>query len=596
MKDESRERVVMGVLRVLIVVCVALTGSLWAGLKDVPHPRLWLTEKRQAELVLRMEGDPLVADLHRAVMREADRILEMRTCRYEIPDGRRLLAESRLALHQISHCAWAWRFTGEEKYLKRAIREMDAACAMVDWNPAHFLDTAEMALAVAWGYDWLYGGLDAVRRTRYEDALLEKALRVADAEYARDVWWAQPNNNWAQVCGAGIALAAAAVAERDEKLAGRLFYKGLRLVESCHVFYQPDGMYPEGPGYWHYGTSYHVLLLSACDQLGIGYADDPALRKSGEALIHLKGPSGLSFNFADAKAHKEQPSAAHAWIARRYQDKAQAGYVRRMFRVALDAGGKGFSVWGCVPMAVVWLPEDGGEVGLPLSAVFRGEQPVAAYRTSWGRDAVWFAIKGGRPGVSHGQMDVGSFVHDAHGERWFHDMGGENYNLPGYFGSRRWEYFRSQNRSHNTLEIGGRLQDWQAESSPLCRTEKQGSVHRSEFDLTHAYAGSASQVTRAVEFDERSGVVVLRDGISKPVGDIAWRAFTDAEARVEGRRVVLSKNGRKITLHRRSEKGEWSIESPVPPTAAENQNDGYRAVTLTVPSAAQVDIEVEIRP
>ena len=45
---------------------------------------------------------------------------------------------------------------GEERFKERAIRELDAACAMKDWNPSHFLDVAEMATAVAVGYDWLY--------------------------------------------------------------------------------------------------------------------------------------------------------------------------------------------------------------------------------------------------------------------------------------------------------------------------------------------------------------------------------------------------------------------------------------------------------
>ena len=33
--------------------------------------------------------------------------------------------------------------------LRARIRELDAACALKDWNPSHFLDTAEMSTAVA---------------------------------------------------------------------------------------------------------------------------------------------------------------------------------------------------------------------------------------------------------------------------------------------------------------------------------------------------------------------------------------------------------------------------------------------------------------
>jgi hypothetical protein len=94
-------------------------------------------------------------------MTEAEKILTNRTCRYEIPDGKRLLAESRLAIRNVMFTAWAWRCGGGEKFRTRAIAELDAACALKDWNPPHFLDTAEMATAVATGYDWLYPTLDA---------------------------------------------------------------------------------------------------------------------------------------------------------------------------------------------------------------------------------------------------------------------------------------------------------------------------------------------------------------------------------------------------------------------------------------------------
>jgi hypothetical protein len=582
--------------KLVFALLSALPCLAWAGVKEVPHPRLWMTRADQAEVVIKKKADPLAARLHEAVIREADRILEERTCRYDIPDGKRLLAESRLAMHHISHCAWAWRFTGEEKYKQRAIRELDAACALKDWNPSHFLDTAEMALAVAWGYDWLHDTLDGEQRKRYEDALLEKALRVADDLYRKEAWWTHPRNNWAQVCGAGIGLAAAAIAGRDEELTERLISKGVRLVESCHAFYQPDGMYPEGPGYWHYGTNYHVMLLGACERLGIAYADDPVLGKSGNAVMHLTGPTRYTFNFADAKAYKEVPTPAQGWIARKYADKVQARHVRRLYELTMGEKGAAHPLRGYGPLAVLWLPEDPGEATLPTSAVFRGEQAVAAYRTSWEKDGVWIAIKGGRPGVNHGQMDVGSFVYDAHGMRWFHELGAENYNLPGYFGTGRWKYYRSQNRSHNTLEIGGRLQNAKAAPSPLVRHATEANRSRAEFDLTNAYAGAAKKVVRTLEFDSKSGVVGLRDEIQQPVGKVVWRAFTDADAKVAGDRVVLTKNGKSVSLVNRSGKGGWSIESAAPPTQRENQNDGFRAITLTLEAVPMMGIDVEIRP
>jgi hypothetical protein len=39
------------------------------------------------------------------------------------------------------------------------------------------------------------------------------------------------------------------------------------------------------------------------------------------------------------------------------------------------------------------------------------------------------------------------------GVRWFVDLGADNYNLPGYFGGQRWNYYRMRAESHNTLVL-----------------------------------------------------------------------------------------------------------------------------------------------
>jgi hypothetical protein len=193
-------------------------------------------------------------------------------------------------------------------------------------------------------------------------------------------------------------------------------------------------------------------------------------------------------------------------------------------------------------------------------------------------------------------MDVGSFVYDAHGHRWLHDLGSENYNLPGHFGVRRWEYFRLQNRSHNTLEIGGRLQNPDADPCPLVSSSLKGDALTATFDLTDAYAGSATRVIRGARFDTRTGGVLIKDDITAPAGDVIWRAFTDADVEIEGDRVILRKDGEHITLRRVSKSGTWSLVDAKPPTAVEKQNEGFRAIVLTAPQAGRVAIEVEIAP
>ena len=79
---------------------------------------------------------------------------------------------------------------------------------------------------------------------------------------------------------------------------------------------------------------------------------------------------------------------------------------------------------------------------------------VVTLRTRWqDGEATFMGFKAGEMGASHGNLDAGSFVLDALGTRWAVDLGGDDYALPGYFGSQRWTYYRLRAEGHNTLVI-----------------------------------------------------------------------------------------------------------------------------------------------
>ncbi len=79
-------------------------------------------------------------------------------------EGKRLLDVSRQAVQRILLWSVAYHLTGEHVYAEHAKQEMLNLAAFPDWNPSHFLDTAEMTTAFALGYDWLYDELDPQSR------------------------------------------------------------------------------------------------------------------------------------------------------------------------------------------------------------------------------------------------------------------------------------------------------------------------------------------------------------------------------------------------------------------------------------------------
>ena len=120
--------------------------------------------------------DPVLRKCWQDVQTDAERCLQRPPLVYR-KIGPRLLSVSRDCLGRIYALALAYRWTGDEKYAAKAKENLLQVCAFPDWNPSHFLDTAEMSHAVGIGYDWLYSYLDEPTRATIRRALIEKGLK-----------------------------------------------------------------------------------------------------------------------------------------------------------------------------------------------------------------------------------------------------------------------------------------------------------------------------------------------------------------------------------------------------------------------------------
>lgn len=568
------------------------------------HPRLLFPKTAEAAVKKRINTDPLAGKLYQELLRRADYTLTSPVCRYHIPDGKRLLRESRRALSNILNCSMAWRLSGEKKYFDRSIRELDAACGLKDWNTKHFLDTAEMSTAVAIGYDWLYHELSNEQRLRYETALRIKGLEPARRGFtaSKKAWWAIPRNNWGQVCATGLLFAERALEKQGDAIhPGRL--AASRSLHTCREFYAPSGAYPEGPAYWHYGSNYHVLGLAVVrgDHSELNIPTPPEFKASPLFTEHLTGPSGKVFNFADAGVSTSRISAAQSWMAREFNDPATKAFIRT--RLAKDITDKHkHSTSGTerfFPLHLLWLPSASEKevAPLPLDSSWNGTQPLATFRSSWTNpDALFLAIKGGYPGASHGQMDVGTFILESDGIRWVEDLGKDDYNMPSYFGSKRWSYFRLSNFSHSTLVIDGKLQNPKAKSCPLTNFTSNKNGGQASFDLTSAYQGQAKRVIRSCQFDRTKQRITLTDSIDQTKGPVRWAIVTRADITIKGQTAILKKSGKQLTITRNDKHGgQWAILDAKPPTKIEHQNQGVRILTFTAPAADSLKLSVTFR-
>lgn len=610
----------MVILRIFVVTLVlACSGRLVAATDTSPlaslrpgHPRLLATEAQVQEMRAAAKTDPLRAAVHARILATAEAQWKEAPIEYVLV-GPRLLDQSRKALGQVMTNAMAWRLSGDPRYAGFARDVMLRAAAFPDWNPSHFLDVAEMSTALALGYDWLYSFLSDAERAAIKSALLAKSLAYVEVAYGKkdpqreSFPFVRGNleNNWNQVCNGGFVLAALALAENEPALT-RQVLQGLRdTLPVAMRAYEPDGAYPEGPVYWGYGTSYNVLILAALesalgDDLGLGKR--PAFDRTVLFRHYVQSPTGLSFNFADGRAAMGY-DASVVWLSQRYGHAAPLVRARERLQSVVNAPvqtGDRF-----VALHTLWFPAaPPAAVALPLDVVFRGPSQLALFRSAWDDPlALWTGLKGGSNRVNHGHLDAGSFLLDADGVRWFVDLGPDDYNLPGYWSGKevsdpRWQYYRLNNRSHNTLTLGDALQDPDADVALVgfgSTPERAWAVA----ELTSAYAKTATRVIRGLALLQRKRVLV-QDELSQLQSGIPliWRALTEASVEIapDGRAATLRRDGKALRLEILAPAdARWTQRPATPPTAVENQNTGVTQLEATVPAENQPrDVRVAV--
>ena len=584
---------------------VAAIDAAWLVERLRPdRPRLVADAQAWAQVRALRREDPAYAAEVAAAVAEARAAMTAPPLEREMT-GRRLLPVSREALRRVLLLAFAHRVEDDPAYARAAEACLLRVAGFSDWNPDHFLDVAEMATAVALGLDWLHDDLPPATRLQLVSALREKAiapllaadpLGPGDPSPAGSLWWRRAENNWNAVCWGGLVLAALSTAEEEPAAAAEVLRRVLRNNAPYLDSYGPDGVYPEGPSYWSYGTAYQVLLIDALgtalrsgeasETASDASAADLAVRAPGVAgaaflrsaafFSHATGPLGLTFNFGDTRASAtRRAEPALEWFAADPATGAAVRPDRPLF--GNDAGGDDRAS-RFAPLGLLWRGR--GAAGDPAAAAAgpapgwwgRGVQPVALFRGTWGDPrAAYLATKGGRASANHAHMDAGSFVLDARGVRWVSDPGRPGYESiesTGFTGlfdagqdSPRWTLRQMHNLGHSTLTLGGRRHHVDGLGELIeARSDAAGRA-LAAYDLSAPLGLPAGSAVRSFRFDPAGRLVVRDELASLPPGEsVRWNLPTPAEARV-------SADGRSATLTSGGESLRVSLVTPTPADA-----------------------------
>ena len=550
------------------IMTVSSQSLVDVSMKVPSHPRILMLKGEEKALLRNINKDPYWKDIHNSYLKEADLIIDIPVSERKM-EGRRLLGVSRENLRRIFCLSYAYRMTGSKKYFDRAEKEMLAAAEFSDWNPSHFLDVGEMTMALAIGYDWLFDKLSASSRKIIKEAIIEKGIKPSyDRENAG---FLDAEHNWNQVCNAGITYGALATYEDNKEESVALINRALKTIPKAMKQYSPDGAYPEGIGYWGYGTSFNMMFLAAIEKI---YNTDFDLGKAagfmdtGMYSQVMITPSNNTFNYSDNGARTDFNSTVFWFYSKTknpallymqkgfYEQTKNKSYLKdRLFPVALIFGaGSGASLSKAVtPTELAWMG--------------RGDNPVAVMRSSWSDpNALYLGLKTGSPYVNHGHMDVGSFIFESDGVRWAFDFGTEDYNRLEIVGvdlwdrtdeSQRWDVFRYQTKSHNTLCFNDKPQSVTAYAD-IVDFVNTDDVISAMSDLSEIYKKQIPGVKRAVSMvDKKYAVIQDRLTTSSQFTKMRWNILTEADkvTFTSETTAELEKGGKKLYI---------KVNSPVP--------------------------------
>ena len=502
------------------------------------HPRLLATESDFEVLRREIKENSHKARWFKQLLEYCEEIKTKDTLRYELRDGVRLLFVSWDLQRYSIALALAYKLTGDRTYFECAWPHLKAAAEMPDWNPSHHIDVGTLAYGYAVAYDWFYDIMTPEQRAIMEKGAYEnlfytvnRAIEQKDTAYCNILM----SNNHNVFSNAGVMASVMAFMDVYPEIASKVGADIIRVLECFMDKFAPMGAYYEGPYYAETAINYTVRVFAVMKPtLGTFYGLDKAqgFDLLADFIILLQSDYG-AFNFADSKCSL-LAIAGMFWIFDHFEKKGRKDSVaaRNFAHPPFDQ----------IAEAILWYnvkEEEGGDL---RTVVHYPEEEIIAMRDSYRDGQTFVGIKAGNTVYAHSHLDAGSFVFDAMGKRWAHDLGQDNYNL--YYKYNHWDVYRLRAESHNTLIVNpdatpGYVLGSRADVVEFVDTPDRVKTVVRMTDLYGKERGVDSARRGYLFVDGRSSLVVRDELKLNRESLVRWHMCTDALAEIDENRVTL---------------------------------------------------------
>jgi autotransporter-associated beta strand protein len=501
------------------------------------------------------------------------------------------------------------------KYFDKAKAVIQAVIQWSTWDTgSQFLGAAMVSQGISLCYDWMYDKFTATERKQIADRVYTLAIKPTIDTCTAKTYWTQWYGNWAFVCVGGVGSAALAFAPEYYKTETEtLLAKAWPVLQSSmQHFAGENGGWHEGPGYLGYGGLYLIRLMANLQNavgtdyalsLERGFQQVPNYLVSISTTVTGNGNNG-TYPYGNGD-WSQNGDPWFNWLAARFN----RGDVAKVVRDRVDSTTTATVVTGGVtsgnktvysfrtPWSLLWYEPRGdaatgavtspGAAAARTDASFYGDPSLRQWGTS-GQTAfsehvsVWrdsltttssaVMFKGGYKGTDgHDNLDGGTFIFDALGQRWATDLGRDSYSIPAVGGTNYGAY-RKRAEGQNTLVINPAANDYLSSSDANERALNADQVYKDAtgkpayapvvkslssdlqsigvVDLTNLYAKMrVSSVQRGFLLDRTDGSLLVQDEITAgTAAEINWFMHLPVAYANRGSQIAISGDGRTATV------------------------------------------------
>jgi hypothetical protein len=565
------------------------------------RPRLLQNEAGWAAIKGQLAVDPVLAKLMENLKASGEALLldpELNRINGEI---RGVVSEGSRAIYRMGLLAALHYGDGDLKWKERAVREAILLCDKSnfrDWHPEESPAVSDMVIAVCLAYDWFRDGFNAQQAAEIRTFLDQKGIDALVAhlndepvpETAKGVSGGQtaskapakgkakapakaedaPVDQEKMAAASALLLAAICFADEDVNIAKKAASAGAKAFGEGIQRFAPAGVWPEGLANGDAVMDYAAMVIQSRPQRG----------GQGSRAHHARRHSAVR---RGTHASLSAPPACPSILAtmRRPVPPAPgwppgcADCMGTPASLRSTAGAKmavSTSFFGSAGHFLYYNPHAAGDgTADSLDYALPGGF-VATSRSGWEKTDYFIAVKGGENEDHTAQLDIGSFVLEAGGQRWGLELGGEGEKVAGYEAkpgadrTKRFAHYLAGTAGQNTLMLDDN-QDLEARAGVLlgASTPELGVA---VIDMTKAYSKDAKDVHRGVMVVRgATPYLLIQDDLQvKTSKTLTWSMQTDAEIAANGTSAKLTKGGKTLLATIVSPAGATftSAKPPVP--------------------------------